>query len=399
MEKIIKYVIIILILLPVNYIFSQTTINLYSVSYYGMIEDTVRVVVKINNVTNLHSVSVTIRFNNSIVKYLNVSNAGGIMNGNWIGNQPTDTYVTDSVIVDQALQGYGLSVSGTDTLFSVYFKALTNGMSPFTISSFDMRDPNNNPISASLDSGHIYIGGIRVNAKVFLQGPFNTSTNVMNTNLNSLNYLPLSQPYNTSPWNYTGTESVSSDFLSSSTDIVDWVLVDLRTSTNSGSTFATKAALIKNDGTIVDYTDGVSPVFILEPSPGDYYLVVRHRNHLAVMSADLITMTNKTPLYDFTTNLSKFYGGDAKEVNTGIYGLYAGDINANDQIKYNGNGNDRAYILTILNGNQLGILNGYYKEDVNMNGQVRYNGSGNDRSLMLSVLGGNQLGVKDSNVP
>jgi hypothetical protein len=333
------------------------------------------------------------------VKYLRVNNLGGITKGNWIGNQPLNSFVTDSVIVDQALQGAGLSVSGTDTLFSIYFKALANGVSPVTINSLDMRDPNNNAISATLDSGHIFIGGVTVNAKVFLQGPFNISANLMNTNLNSSGYLPLSQPYNTTPWIYTGTEAVPSGFFSSKSYIVDWIFLELRPSTNNGLTFSRKAALIKNDGTIVDALDGVSPVFILEASAGDYYLVIRHRNHLAVMSANSIPMTNKTPLYDFTNNLSKFFGGDAKEVNTGIYGLYAGDINANNEIKYNGTGNDRSYILSVLGGDQLAIINGYYKEDVNMNGQVRYNGSGNDRSVILSVLGGFQLGVKNSNVP
>lgn len=399
MKKITSYVIIILALLPINYILSQTSININPVSYYAMIGDTVRVIVRINNVTNLHSVSVTVRFNNTIAKYLRISNVGGITTGNWLGNQPSNTYVTDSVIVDQALQGSGLSVSGTDTLFSIYFKALANGVSPVIIKSLDMRDPNNNEITATLDSGHIFVGGITVNAKVFLQGPFNTSTNLMNTDLNSLNYLPFSQPYNTSPWNYIGVETVPQGFLSSKPYIVDWIFLELRLSSNSGSTFSRKAALIKNDGTIVDCLDGVSPVFIWDISAGDYYLVIKHRNHLAVMSANPITMTNKTPLYDFTTNLLQFYGGDAQLVNIGIYGLYAGDANSNGQVRYNGIENDRSYILSVLGGNQLMVLNGYHKEDLNMNGQVRYNGLGNDRAVILSVLEGNQLGVKNSNVP
>jgi hypothetical protein len=117
------------------------------------------------------------------------------------------------------------------------------------------------------------------------------------------------------------------------------------------------------------------------------------------MSANPIAMTNKTPLYDFTTNLSKFYGGDAQQVNTGIYGLYAGDVNANNQVRYNGSQNDRSVILSVLGGDQLAILYGYYKEDANLNGNVRYNGSQNDRSVILSVLGGDQLSIKNTNVP
>ena len=172
MKNIIKYIVILLALLPVNHILSQTSINLNPISYFVMIGDTVRVIIRINNVINLHSVSTTVRFNNTIVKYLKVSNIGGITKGNWIDNQPSNPYVTDSIVVDQALQGSGLSVGGTDTLFSIYFKALSNGICPLKIISYDMRDPYNNAITSTLDSGHIFVGGITVNAKVFLQGPF-----------------------------------------------------------------------------------------------------------------------------------------------------------------------------------------------------------------------------------
>ena len=47
----------------------------------------------------------------------------------------------------------------------------------------------------------------QINLKVFLEGPFNVSD--MNVDLNNGGLLPLSQPYNTSPWNYTGNESVA----------------------------------------------------------------------------------------------------------------------------------------------------------------------------------------------
>ena len=53
---------------------------------------------------------------------------------------------------------------------------------------------------------------------VFLEGPFNGTT--MKTDLTGLTDFPLNQPYNTAPWNYTGTESV----VSLPALAVDWVL-------------------------------------------------------------------------------------------------------------------------------------------------------------------------------
>ncbi len=47
----------------------------------------------------------------------------------------------------------------------------------------------------------------------------------MNTSINDRGSIPLSQPYNTPPWNYTGDESVISI---PNADVVDWLLLELR---------------------------------------------------------------------------------------------------------------------------------------------------------------------------
>jgi len=51
-----------------------------------------------------------------------------------------------------------------------------------------------------------YFAGIELNLKAFLEGPFNGTT--MNTDLTNSTILPILQSYNTSPWNYTGTEAL-----------------------------------------------------------------------------------------------------------------------------------------------------------------------------------------------
>ena len=107
--------------------------------------------------------------------------------------------------------------------------------------------------------------------------------------LNYAGYLPLTQPYNTAPWNYTGTESVTTI---PNYDIVDWILLELRDAptaeeATSGTTIATLAAFLRNDGKIVSL-DGISnPRIAVDISDG-LFIVIRHRNHLAIM--------NSTPL-------------------------------------------------------------------------------------------------------
>lgn len=118
---------------------------------------------------------------------------------------------------------------------------------------------------------------IYVDLKVFLEGAYNSS-NMMNADIQSI--VPSIQPYNVTPWFYSGAETATI-----SEDIVDWVLIELRTgSTPSTATtiVGRKAALLKNDGTIID-SDGISNLNFDLPS-GNYYIVIYHRNHLPIMS-------------------------------------------------------------------------------------------------------------------
>ena len=51
-----------------------------------------------------------------------------------------------------------------------------------------------------------------------------------------------------------------------------------------------RAALLKSDGSVVDL-DGSSQVKFKGIVPGNYYIVVRHRNHLPIMSANPVNLS------------------------------------------------------------------------------------------------------------
>ena len=166
---------------------------------------------------------------------------------------------------------------------------------------------------------------VTVNTKIFLQGPYSGSS--MSTTLNS--ELPTGQPYSSSPWNYNGTENVAGGFFTSHTDIVDWVLVEIKNS--SMVTEGIRAAFLKSNGTIVDI-DGTSPVVFKGRPDGNYYVVIKHRNHLAVMSTNTASLNASSSMYDFTTSTGKFYGGDAVNLGGGVYGMYTGDGDGDGQV-------------------------------------------------------------------
>ena len=231
---------------------------------------------------------------------------------------------------------------------------------------------------------------ISADLKVMLQGPFVADS--MSTTLASAGYLPLVQPYSAAPWSHGGGESVSSI----PTGVVDWVLLELRTGTTGATKVATRAAFIKSNGAITDL-DGISPVQFSGLPAGSYFVVVYHRNHLAVMSAATVALAASSEPYDFTTGPDKYYGGDAKEVATGVYGMWAGDVTGNGIVKYNLGGNDRLPIFQRVGGTNVNAtVNGYYPEDVNLNGQVKYNLGGNDRLIVFQVVGGTNVNATRS---
>jgi hypothetical protein len=198
--------------------------------------------------------------------------------------------------------------------------------------------------------------------KAFLEGPFNSG--VMAYLLNFFGYLPLSQPYGTSPWWYNGTESVVQppDY------VVDWVLVELRETTGGpstalhDSTIARRAGFIRYDGGIVDL-DGVSDLGFSVNVSANLYAVVLQRNHLGIMSAVPLTLTGSTYSYDFTTSAVQVYGGSNghKEVSPGIWAMISGDGNADGQV----NNSDKIEVWKVQSGNS-----GYKSGDFNMDGQV-----------------------------
>ncbi|MFH1196951.1 MAG: integrin alpha [bacterium] len=212
-------------------------------------------------------------------------------------------------------------------------------------------DIHSNKSDAAETNLDVYLGA---NVKVFLQGCYSSGS--MLTTLLSSGYIPLSQPYNTSPWNYTGTESV----VSIPSGVVDWVLVELR---SDETTIAGKrAGFLKSDGTITD-TDDSSQLKFSGLNSGSYYVVIRHRNHLAIMTANKVTLTNNSSQYNFSSAQTQAYGTNAmKDLGSGVYGLYTGDSNKDGQIT--------ALDFNTWNANTKAGQVGYVADDMNLDGQV-----------------------------
>lgn len=182
------------------------------------------------------------------------------------------------------------------------------------------------PISATNSFGtgaslqNFMVAPLAVNGKLFLQGAYYNG--LMHTVLRDNGVLSLAQPFNKPPWNYNGAESVAA----MPAGVVDWVLIGLRSAPQSAA-LAYRAALLKNDGSVVD-TSGSGPVLFPTLPHGNYYIVVYHRNHLAIMSAAAQTLNGTSALFDFTTAPGQAYGTNPmKQLAAGVYGMISGDGN------------------------------------------------------------------------
>jgi hypothetical protein len=135
---------------------------------------------------------------------------------------------------------------------------------------------------------------------------------------------------------------------------------------------------------------------------GNYYIAVSHRNHLGVrLPAATLLQDNTIFSYNFTDAQAKAYQNPAftannaamKDLGSGVFGLWAGNANSNNTVRYAGLNNDPAAILIFLGGAIGGITNTVYSNyDVNMNGSIRYAGLNNDPGFLLSNALGGQIG-------
>ena len=202
---------------------------------------------------------------------------------------------------------------------------------------------------------------ISVDVKVFLEGPYSEAG--MGLSLITLGHLPTIHPYSSTPWNYTG---YAPELEVGNTEICDWILLELRDAptaadANSGTMIDWQVAFIMNDGKIVSL--GGLPLQFEINLTDSLFVVVKHRNHLAIMSADPLTEVDNTYSYDFSIGSEMVYGGATGyiEVETGIWAMIAGDANADGEV----NLPDKSIDWTMQAGKT-----GYLSSDFDLNGLV-----------------------------
>jgi hypothetical protein len=161
--------------------------------------------------------------------------------------------------------------------------------------------------------------------------------------------------------------------------VVDWVIIELRDGFDSTHLVHSRAALLMSDGRIVD-TDGSSNPAVVAHPTGRYYVTVIHRNHLAVMTAQPVQI-NQT--IDFSDPQTAVFGTTTtRRIVNGTALMYSGDADGNGQVQ----NTDDVMIWMPQAG-----TSGYKGADYNLDGQVQ----NTDRILIWNRNVGRGTAVPD----
>jgi len=226
----------------------------------------------------------------------------------------------------------------------------------------------------------------------------------MNDDLRTLGLIPLTEPYTALGFTHVGNgggETINPSVLNTggANAIVDWVFLELRDKNDPTQVVATTSALIQRDGNIVG-TDGIfAPKFEGSLLYDQYYVAIRHRNHLGIMSANTLDFSSgQNVQFDFTQSANGVYGTNAMNDSGAKRTMWPGNGDLNNMVIYQGSGSDLLSITQAVfsnpanSGFQLSFpYQAYDQGDYNMDGEVIYQGSGSDILSVTQAVFSNPL--------
>ncbi|MCB5270868.1 MAG: cohesin domain-containing protein [Candidatus Cloacimonetes bacterium] len=304
--------------------------------------------INLDTATQIRGCSIRMGFDPAVLSFTTATK-GSLFNGmpvNWwrIFNESPGVIRIEAIIF-----GAGLYVTGPGNLINLSFNSLAEGYSTLDFITTELYDPIGPVIpDVSSTAGNIIIGSnfSYAKAKCYLQGAY--SNGLMRTDINEI--VPLTSPY---PANPITANSIPDD-------VVDWVLMELRT-IPTGAVVKSQSMFLHADGQLS--SPGKNLMLFPDTPAQNYYIKIKHRNHLPLISSSACSLvgSGNAPLYDFSlsSNINPQSGAVLLEPN--VYALAAGDANQDGLI----NNLDKNQYWRIQAGQQA-----YLAADFDLDGQV-----------------------------
>ena len=124
---------------------------------------------------------------------------------------------------------------------------------------------------------HVH-NNVEVRARLLLDGAYAAGADTMCLDLNTGGHLPVESPYTEAPETCAAIPD----------SIVDWVMMELRNDP-AGPAVKQQSAFLSKHGYLCNMTGSQGLLF--DVPDGEYYIVIYHRNHLAVMSANAVPLS------------------------------------------------------------------------------------------------------------
>ena len=110
--------------------------------------------------------------------------------------------------------------------------------------------------------------------------------------------------------------------------------------------------------TLFLFKDGRAHLFLPIAITGNFYITLKHRNSIAIVSALPVIINQLTQSYDFTAVASSVYNSNVKYTEPNVYTMHAGDANADGfvdmldviLVENAANSYNTGYIASDLNG-------------------------------------------------
>ncbi|MCP4178354.1 MAG: hypothetical protein GY756_11355 [bacterium] len=169
--------------------------------------------------------------------------------------------------------------------------------------------------------------------------------------------------YSTTNGNMSKAQGVSGNKFQGT--IADTITVELHDATTYATVIYTAYSVSLNQ-------DGSATFRVPKAYNSSYYVTIKHRSSVETTTAIPVSFVDAIINYNFTTAASQAYGSNSlKELTTGVYGIYLGDLNEDGYVDID----DRALLLFDLAMSKTG----YSSTDINGDGYVDID----DRALLL----------------